>query len=284
MDITDLILELEAVPDAGAGGEAPPADAGSEGGGAAGAAPDAGAAAGGETTPVEPAVPAATPAIDWDSPEVADRIAHVVEQREQAAAQAAADEQARVEAQTEWSDVEEGLSLLGIDPSRFKEYLGVQNAPLAQVAEQVQAAEAVKWVDGQLAELGKTHPDLLGPGIESLAEFKTDDGAAMFDPADVSLANRNAVLFAASALEQAARSSGQQIDHGAALSEGAKQVAQRDDLVGKIAVERYKRDLSGSGNAPADISGGGAGVSRLTGLEGGDELAVARRINAEAAR
>lgn len=282
MLIEDLIVELETSPDAG--GEAPPAsDAGTEGGGAADAAPDAGAAAGVEPAG-EPAAPAATTPIDWESPEVQAQLEQAVERREQAAAQAAAEAQAREAAKTEWSDVEEGLQLLGIDPARFKDYLGVQNAPLAQVAERVQAEEAVKWVDGQLAELGKAHPDLLGSGIAALGELKNDAGEPLFNPDDVSLANRNAVLFAASALRQAAEERGVQVDNAAVITEGAKQVAQRDELVGKIAVERYKRDLAGTGSAPSDISGGGAGVTHLSGLEGGDELAVARRINAEAAR
>jgi hypothetical protein len=269
------LFEFEAVLDAPADGGGTPAEP------AAPAAPDGGgepAPAGVPAAPAEPPAgetPAA-PAIDWASPEAQAAIADVLDAREQQAEQARQQATLEERQQTEFSDIEEAFGLLGITPDRLNAYLGRLNEPLQAVAEQVQQQQAVEWVDQQLKGLAPAHPDLLGDGLK-LAELTGEDGQPLFNEADVALGNRNAVLFAAAALNQA----GVQ-DHSAALAEAAKQVSARDEMIGRIAVERFKRELQAGGTAAVDLSGGATGgVSRLTGIEGGDELAVARRINAE---
>lgn len=288
------LYELEAVVDAGVGGDGGAGDQGSGGdaagagdGGQGGAGADAGAAVAstsgaGDGTPA----PVAFDFNEWaQTDEGRQQLGSTFTSwAEQQQAQAREAEAAAARAQENpFSDVEEGLGLLGIDAARFKEYLGVQNAPLMSVAEKVQNQEAVQWVDGQLTSLGQTHPDLLGEGVDKLSELVDDEGAPLFAPDEVRGMNRNAVLYAASALQNASvdATGNPTLGHDVALAEGAKQTAARDQLVAKIAVERFKAELQNSGNAPRDLGGGGGGAERITGLEGGDELTVARRINAE---
>jgi hypothetical protein len=122
---TDLEeFETVATPaEADAGGETAPADAGSDGS-QGGAATDAGAAA----EPAAPPPAAATPSIDdlLGTPEAEARISQILEQREQAAA---LEQQQAEQAQTDqgrWTNVEEALALLGIEPDDFKGYMQAQ--------------------------------------------------------------------------------------------------------------------------------------------------------------
>lgn len=280
-----FVFDFE-VPDGGGapdGGAAADADTG--GGGAAPAESDTGAAA---DVDAGASTPAATPAVDWESPEVQDRINAAIEQREQFRATQAAEQERQAQFQQErqqgQSALEEKLALLDITPDELRELFNGDNAPLREAAAELQNQKLAAQVDTMLTGLGAAHPDLLGDGIGALAEFVKDDGSPIFDQDEVALANRNAVLFAASALDQAARSAGGQLDNQTALAEAAKQVSTRDKLVGEIAVQRYMRELSGTGNAARDLGNGGSGgTDHGTGLEGGDELSIARRFNTERA-
>lgn len=282
MKLEDLLVMYEAVLDAPADGAPAPADPAVPDGGGSPAPADPGiGAADGQP---EPASPAAPPPIDWASPEAQGALQQAIDQREQAQQQAQIEAEQAAAAQHEFSDVEEALSLLGLAPERFQAYLGRANAPLAQVAQQIEQQRVTEWVDGQLTGLGNAHPDLLGDGVTKLSELVNDDGQPLFNTGDVALSNKNAVLFAASALSSAAQQAGQQVDYAATMADGARQVAARDDLIGKIAVERFKQQIAAGGSAPHVPSGGGSGTTQLSGLEGGDELAVARRIVAERSR
>lgn len=187
-----------------------------------------------------------------------------------------------------FSDVEEALGLLGIDGGRFREYVGgvngSVNAPLFEAANELQTQKSVAWVDSQLAGLGTAHPDLLGDGVDKLAEIVDAEGNPLFNPEEVRGLNRNAVLFGASALSTASldANGNPTLAHDVALSEAAKQVAARDEVVGKVAVQKYIADLENRGTAPRSVDGNGAaGGIFPTGIEGGDETHVARRIIAE---
>lgn len=275
--LIDFEPDGDGIPDAAAAPEPPaaPAAAPDGGGGPEPAASPPGAA--GDAAPA--ASPAAPPAIDWGSADAQAALQAAIDQREQNTAEAQRQAELAAQRQGEFSDIEEAFEMLGVAPDRMRDYLGRANPALAQAAQQFEQQQVLEWVDGQLKTLAATHPDLLGDGIAKLSEFVTDDGAPIFNSDDISLSNRNAVLFAASALQQAGIA-----DHSSAITEAAKQVTARDEQVGKIAVERYKQSLRSVGTAPNLPSGGGTGGStQLSGLEGGDELAVARRINAERA-
>lgn len=246
--------------DAGNDGAAAPADVG--------AATDAAAA---------PVVAEPTPSIDWSSPDAQQALQQAINAREQSNLETQRQTEAQEARQTEFSDVEDALGLLGLTPDRIQAYFGRINEPFAQVAAKVQEQEQVAWVTGELGKLGTAHPDLLGEGVDKLSEFIDDDGKPLFDVAEVKQENQRAALYAAAAISQANPG----IDHTVALAEGAKAVAARDAIVGKAAVEQFKRQLSGTGNAAVDIASGADGATRITGLEGGDELAFARRFSAE---
>lgn len=294
MTFRDL-FEFEAVADAGVGGDGGVGDAGSGGGDAAGggdggqggAAADAGAAAAstteaGDGTPA----PAAFNFGEWAQTEegrqeLGTTFRSWAEQEQTAAREAELAAQRATE--NPWTDIEEGLGLLGIDPQRFREYNAHLNAPLTSVAERVQNQEAVQWVDQQLTQIGSAHGDLLGEGVDKLAELVDDEGNQLFNPDEVRGANRTAVLYVASALQNASvdASGNPTLGHDVALSEAAKQVDARDQIVAKIAIQKYIADLENRGSAPRDLSGGPSGAQLPSGLEGGDELTVARRIIAE---
>lgn len=281
-----FVFDFE-VPDGGGApdGGATAADTDTGGGGAAPAESDTGAAA---DVDAGASTPAATPAVDWESPEVQDRINAVIEQREQFRANEAAEAERQAQAsqqrQQGQSALEEKLALLDITPDELREFFGEANAPLREAAQELQNQKLVAQVDTMLTGLGAAHPDLLGDGVAQLAEFVKDDGTPIFDQDEVALANRHAVLFAASALDQAARSAGGSLDNQTALAEAAKQVSTRDKLIGDIAVQRYRRELGGVGNAARDLGNGGSGgTDHASGLEGGDELSIARRFNTERA-
>lgn len=285
------LYELETAVDASADGGAPaatePASAGDNGDPAATAAPNAGAAAGTDdgTPSGEPAAGSPFNFTEWAStPEGREQLGSTFQSwaAEQQAAQAAEAAAAAAAAENPFSDIEEGLGLLGIDPARFREYMGAQNAPLAEAAQEIQAQKSIAWVDGQLSELGAAKPDLLGEGVGKLAELTGEDGSPLFNPDDVLQANKTAVLQAASAIETVAAQAGRQVSSADALKQAVDTVAARDEQIAKIAVERYKRELAGVGTAATDLSGGGAsGAVATSGLEGGDEMAVARRFARE---
>lgn len=286
------LLDLETVVDASADGGVPaatepaPAGGGDPGGTAA---PNAGAAAGTDDgTPSgepSPGSPSEFNFGEWAAtPEGREQLGTTFQSWTQDQ-QAAADAQAAAEAaaaENPFSDIEEGLGLLGIDPSRFREYIGRENAPLVQVAQRIQAQESNAWVESQLTELGTANPDLLGAGVDALAELTGEDGQALFDVDAVRQANRLAVLHTASVLETTAASNGVQINSADAIKQAVATVSERDQQIGKIAVQRYIREMQGIGGAATDLSGGGSsGVTSSTGLEGGDEMAVARRFARE---
>lgn len=287
---TDL-YELETAADASADGGAPaaaePAPAGDSGDPAATAAPNAGAAAGTDdgTPSGEPAAGSPFDFSEWAAtPEGREQLGTTFQTwaSEQQAARDAETAAAAAAAENPFSDIEEGLGLLGIDPARFREYMGVQNAPLAEAAQELQAQKSIAWVDGQLSELGTAKPDLLGEGVGKLAEFTGEDGTPLFNPEEVLQANKTAVLQAASAIETVAAQNGRQVSSADALKQAVETVAGRDEQIAKIAVARYQRELAGVGSAASDLSGGGAsGAAASTGLEGGDEMAVARRFARE---
>lgn len=289
--LNDLIL-LETTPDAGTG-DGGTGDTGSTGdggtgdGGQSGAGGDAGAAAAcTETQPSgDPAAPAAFDFSEWAAtPEGREQLGTTFETwaGERQAAETAREAAAAAAAENPFADIEEGLGLLGIDPARFREYMGVANAPLAEAAQEIQAQKSIAWVDSQLTELAGVKPDLLGEGVGKLAEFVGEDGQPLFKPDEVLQANKTAVLQAASAIETVAAANGQQVSSADALKQATETVSARDDQIGKIAVQRYIRELSGVGAAATDLSGNGSsGVTSTTGLEGGDEMAVARRFARE---
>lgn len=275
------LFDFEAVADAA------PADVGAADPGSASAdAGDGGAAAspadvGAATSVADPAAPPSAPQIDWDSPDAQARINAALDAREQAATQAHADAQRQQEQASEFDDIKEAFEMLGIPADRFEAFLanrlGQQTAPFQQAAEKIQQQEQLAWVDSALGQLGTKHVDLLGEGVDKLSELVDDEGKSLFNPDEVRQHNREAVLYAAAGLQNAL-----QLDHGQALTRGADAVAARDAIIGKVAVQQYIRRLETSGAAPTDISGGGAtGAGRLTGIEGGDELTIARRWAAE---
>lgn len=296
MTFRDL-FEQETVADAsvgGDGGAGSASDGGSGDGGGQVAPADAGAAAVGATdggTPTGDAAAPAAPAFDfgeWSStPEGRQQLGSTFQTwaQEQAAEQAAQEAAAARAAENPYSDVEEALGLLGIDGGRFREYVGgvngTANAPLFEAANELQTQKSIAWVDQQLAGLGTAHPDLLGEGVDKLAEMVDAEGQPLFDAAEVRDLNRNAVLFGASALSTASLDAqgNPTLAHDVALSEAAKQVAARDQIVGKVAVQKYIADLENRGNAPRSVDGNGAsGATFLSGTEGGDETTIARRI------
>lgn len=278
---------------AGDGGDGGAGDGGSAGDGgaagdAAGAGDDAGAAgdsagagAGdGAGTPV-------APSFNFDewaaSDEGQQQLGETFETwaTRRAEAQAQAEAAAQAAAQNPFADVEEALGLLGIDPERWAAFNAHINAPALEAAARMQAEQATEWVDQQLTGLGEQHPDLLGT-LEGLAELKNAEGEPLFKPEEVLTANRNAVLFAASALEQAARADGKQLAPDKALALGVEQTMKRDEVIGKIAVEKYKAELSAVGGAARDLTGTGGGGTERTEVQG-DELALARRLIADRA-
>lgn len=255
------------------------ADAG-DGGQAAGAA-EAGAAA---NDAAEAAAPAA-PTVDWNSPEAQQAFEQWTAAREQAAQQAAAQQAAAEQEQNRFAPVEEALGLLGIDPSEFKAYMQQQVtptlAPLAEAAQQFQNQQSLEQITAALNQLGQSHPDLLGDGVNQLAEFKDDQGQPLFNPAEVRDTNQGAVVSAAVGILEASKDSqgNPTVPWTQAIQQAASTVAARDQIVAKAAVEQYKRQLGAAAGAPRDITNGGtaAGVGSL-GDVAGDELAVARRF------
>jgi hypothetical protein len=292
----DDLFELETTPDAGTGdggtgdtgSTGASASDGAGGGGQSGAGGDAGAAAASTEASASgaPAAPAAFDFNEWAStPEGREQLGSTFESwaSDRQAAQAAAEAAAAAAAENPFADIEEGLGLLGIDAARFREYLGVQNAPLTEAAQKIQAQESIAWVDGQLTELATTKPDLLGEGVAKLAEIVGEDGQPLFKADEVLQANKTAVLQAASAIETVAAANGQQVSSADALKQAAETVSARDEQIAKIAVERYKRELGGVGAAATDLTGNGSSGVGSTGDIGGDEMTVARRIIREAA-
>lgn len=269
---------FEAVVDAPADAPASdPAPAEPDGGGEP-AAPTPGAADG-----IADPTPAATPTIDsWlESDEGQQRLNQQFEQwqsqREQAAQAQQEAERRQAEQATEFTDVEEALSLLGLSPDRFRAYIDSANAPLTAVAAKVQAQEAALWVSQSIDALAQTHPDLLSEDLGKLSELVGEDGQPMFDLGQVRESNKIAVTHLADSLQRTYR-----LDNAKAIQESAKAVEARDKTIARIAVERYKQELRTASTARPDLSGGGTnGTTHLTGVEGGDELALARRWSRE---
>jgi hypothetical protein len=245
------------------------------------AAADAAAVTGGE--PVAEAgaateAPATPPTIDWNSPEAQQAFESYIQQREQQAqweAQQAAETEAQ---QGQFANIEEAFQLLGISPDQLQAYFSQFTAPFQPAIQQFQAQQAWQQVNGYLSgDLATQHPDLLGQGVDALADLTTEDGKPLFNPGEIKTANERAILMAAAGAAQAAQQEGYgNVDTNQLLAFAAEQVRQRDETVGKIAVERYKRELQNAAGAATDVTGtGGQGIPSPRITEG-DELAYAR--------
>jgi hypothetical protein len=209
-------------------------------------------------------------------------------QREAAAAEQARHAEAAAQQASEFDDIKEAFSLLGIDTDRFDAFLnarlGNTVAPLAEAAQQFQAEQSMKQITAHLEQLGTQHPDLLGDGIGKLAEITGDDGQPLFNPDQVREQNQSAVISTTVGILEASKdaSGNPTIPWTVAAEHAAKAVADRDAVMKRIGVEEFKRQMTGTAGAAVDVTGTGTGgAQRLTGVEGGDELTVARRFAQE---
>lgn len=247
--------------------------------------PASGAADPGEATAGPPATP--TP-VDWNSPEARQAFEQWQAERDQAAQQAELEAAQQAQRQGRFSQIEDGLAMLGIDPAEFKDYMqslvGPNLQPLAEAAQQYQAEQSVRQINEQLAQLGASHPGLLGDDVGKLADFKTDDGQPLFNVGDIKQQNQSAVVSATVGILEASKDATGQptVPWTTALEHAAKTVQARDEIIKQIGREEFKRELAGVSAAATDITGGGTGgAARVTGVEGGDEIALARRWASE---
>jgi hypothetical protein len=227
-------------------------------------APDPAASApAGEAGPPspEPDSPAGPPQIDWDDPSVAS----AVDARVQASI-----ERMVADAQAAEAAANQPASQAPEPPDPFSENYDAELAAYIQwqvqqatagitpVVEAAQAREAQEWTNQQLDTLGIPTAD---------AEGELADG-------DVN--TRDAVLYYAGGIQQAAAEAGLNVDGATILQHAWKQLQTRDQRIGKAAVETYKAELEGVAGAPRDPSGAtGAGDGLL---DADDELAVARLL------
>jgi hypothetical protein len=206
----------------------------------------------------EPDAPAGPSPIDWDDPTVASQVDARVQasiermvadaQAREAAANQPVDQTPQMPDQ--WSDNFEAEMAAYIQWQVQQATAGI--TPVVQAA---QAKEAADWTNEQLDTLNV-------PTVEADGELGDGD-----------VATRDAVLYYAGGIQQAAAEAGLNVDGTTILKHAWDQLQARDTRVGKAAVAKHIADLKVLDDAPDEVTGSPAGEGFA---DAEDELAVAR--------
>lgn len=177
----------------------------------------------------EPSVePAAAPLIDWTSPEVAQPISNIVRQAIEDIIGQQSQAEPPAEPGFDWNELNPLDDNYGSTLAEgLKQIIASEIAPLMQFVEQTQQKSALDEANTELTALSVP-----------------DDDREFF--------LRNAI-----ALEQ---TSDKPLRAQDAIRQATQQIRDRDQRVGRAAVEQYKQSLISKANEPTEPRSGGAGV------------------------